>query len=309
MENYILNTHDGFSFGPDYKQIFQNKPVHTLMHEEIIRMRHNGLITDDDLKVVKFIFDFRFVTPEIIASYLNTQETVENIKNRLDKLVKNRILNKFMLSMMPMDSIPPNALCIYCLDLGGKTLLSQYSTCDIANWTTAKTHWSSENIGYDLVTAKFYIQLMNTCGSKVEYFKSNPEYRINKHVVIPSFEFCLKIGGVRKYFIGQIVRDFDIPIGFRNQSENLESILCTKAWMKYFHDANGSVPVLFLVGENDEVALEAGRIISTVSGIAAFRLTTDERMNKPLNEGGAFLKYNKEKDCLQAIKASTFDPE
>jgi hypothetical protein len=150
---------------------------------------------------------------------------------------------------------------------------------------------------------------MNTCGSKVEYFKSNPEYRINKHVVIPSFEFCLKIGGVRKYFIGQIVRDFDIPIGFRNQSENLESILCTKAWMKYFHDANGSVPVLFLVGENDEVALEAGRIISTVSGIAAFRLTTDERMNKPLNEGGAFLKYNKEKDCLQAIKASTFDPE
>lgn len=309
MENYILNTYSGYAFEPDYKQIFQNKPVTTLMHEEIIRMRHNGLITDDDLKVVKFIFDFRFATPEIVASYLNSQETVENIKGRLDKLVKNRILNKFVLSRLPMDSLPPDALYVYCLDLGGKTLLSQYSTCDVANWTTAKTNWSSENIGYDLVTVKFYIQLMNTCGSKVDYFKSNPEYRINKNVVVPSFEFCLKIGGIRKYFIGEIVRDFDIPMGFRVKSEKLESILCTKAWMKYFHDADGNAPVLFLLGENDEVALESARIISTVSGIGAFRLTTDERINRPLNEGGAFLKYNEEKNVLQAIKASTFDPE
>ena len=59
MGNYITNTFDGFSFGADYKQVFQNKPVTTLMHEEIIRMRFNGLITDEDLKVIKFIFDFK----------------------------------------------------------------------------------------------------------------------------------------------------------------------------------------------------------------------------------------------------------
>lgn len=308
MVNYITNTHDGFSFGADYKQVFQNKPVTTLMHEEIIRMRFNGLITDEDVKVIKFIFDFKFATPSIIADFLNNGEAIETITSRLDRLVKNRILNKFMLSMLPEDTIAHDALCIYCLDLGGKTLLSQYSHCDIANWNTTKNYWSSENIGYALVTANFYVQLLKTCPNKYEYFKSHPEYRINKMVVIPSFEFCVKVNGTRKYFIGEIVRDFDIPIGFRSKCEKLESILCTKAWMKYFHDAEGVVPVLFLISENDAVAREAAQIISCVSGIGAFRLTTDERMKRPLNSGGAFLKYDKESDQLKAIKASTFDP-
>ena len=48
MGNYITKSYNGYGFGADYKQIFQNKPVTTLMHEEIIRMRFNGLITDDD---------------------------------------------------------------------------------------------------------------------------------------------------------------------------------------------------------------------------------------------------------------------
>ena len=309
MGNYITKSYNGYGFGADYKQIFQNKPVTTLMHEEIIRMRFNGLMTDDDLKVVKFIFDFKFATPEIVADYLNTQETVETIANRLDKLVKNRILNKFMLSLLPEDSIPQDALCIYCLDLGGKTLLSQYSHCDIANWNTTKNNWSSENIGYALVTAKFYVQLLKTCPAKLEYFKSCPEYRINKMVVIPSFEFAIKVNGARKYFIGEIVRDFDIPIGFRTKCEKLESILCTKAWMKYFHDTDGNPPVLFLIGENDSIVLESAQIISNVSGIGAFRLTTDERMRRPLNGAGAFLKYDEENRTLKAIRASTFDPE
>ena len=309
MGNYITNNFDGYSFGPDYKQIFQNKPVTTLMHEEIIRMRFNGLITDDDLKVIKFIFEVKCATPSIIADYLNTQETIENITARLDKLVRNRILNKFMLSLLPEDSIPADALCIYCVDLGGKTLLSQYSHCDVANWNTTKNNWSSENIGHALVTANFYVRLLKTCPNKLEYFKSCPEYRINKMVVIPSFEFALKVNGERKYFIGEIVRDYDIPIGFRTKSEKLESILCTKAWMKYFHDANGVPPVLFIIGENDEIVLEAAKIISNVSGIGAFRLTTDERTKKLLNEGGAFLKYDEENKTLKPIKASAFNPD
>ena len=309
MANYIKNNFDGYSFGPDYKQVFFNKPVTTLMHEEIIRMRSNGLLTDDDLKVVKFIFEFKFATPGIIADYLNSEESIETITGRLDRLVKNRILNKFMLSMIPQDTIPNDAMCVYCVDLGGKTLLSQYSHCDIANWNITKNYWSSDNIGYALVTANFYVRLLRTCPNKLEYFKSCPEYRINKMVVIPSFEFAINSNGVRKYFIGEIVRDFDIPIGFRTKCEKLESILCTKAWMKYFHDANGECPVLFLIGENDDIALESAQIISTVSGINAFRLTTDERTKMLLNEGGAFLKYDTEANALKPIKASTFNPD
>ena len=79
--------------------------------------------------------------------------------------------------------------------------------------------------------------------------------------------------------------------------------------MKYFHDTDGNPPVLFLIGENDSIVLESAQIISNVSGIGAFRLTTDERMRRPLNGAGAFLKYDEENRTLKAIRASTFDPE
>lgn len=309
MEEYIKSDHPNFSFSEGYKQVFYNKPVTNLINEEIIRMRHCNVITDKDLKLTEFIYRFRFSTAEIATTYLNNGDTVEDVRARLNKLVKHRILNKFMLSLYQEDKYKKDALEIYCMDIGGKTLLKQFSSFDMTNWNFTKVLWSGNHVGEDLTTANFFVRINQTCPNKLVYFKADPEYRINRMAVVPSFEFCLKINGLPRYFVGQNIKDEDLPIRWRDKAVKLESILCTKAWMKYFCDGGEQPPVLFLVAENDKVAHESSKILTTVSSIEAFRVTTDERSKRPLNESGAFLKYDKEQDKILSInRTSIFDP-
>lgn len=308
MSDYIKNTFQGFSFGYDYKQVFSNKWMTNLLTEEIIKMKHNNVITDEDLEIVKFIYQFRFATPAIVADYLNNGDTLEITQNKLDKLVKNRLLNKFMLSKLREEKPHPDALMIYCLDFGGKALLSHYGTPNngIENWYTSSVMMSSEMIANDLVTAHFYVQVKKNVGGKLLYFKSNPNYRIAKNLVIPSFELCIVQNGVRKYFVGEIAREYDFPVGFREKIIKIESILGTKAWMKYFCDTGEVAPSLLIVAETDAVAMEASQIITASTGLTAFRLTTDDRSLRPLGEGGAFLKYDPEENKLIGVRSSLF---
>lgn len=293
--DYIKDTFNGYSFGYGYKQVFLNRWGTNLNNEIIIKFKNDNVISDEDLEIVKFLYEFNFATPNIIATYLDNGDTVEVIKNKLDKLVKHRLLNKFMLAKGFEEKMLPDALAIYCLDLGGKTLLTHYykPNSGVENWYTYNIMMSSEMITHCLVTADFYVQLKRSCGSNLVTFKSLPNYRIAKNVVIPSFEICVMYQGVRKYFIGQIAREEDFPIDFRNQIQRIDSIVSTKAWMKYFYDTD-TVPPLLIVAENDTIAQEACKAILTCTDIKenAFRLTTDERMQKPLSSPGAILKCN-----------------
>ena len=114
---------------------------------------------DRDMNIVKFIFKYRFATAEMMFRYLGEESKIENVQSRLDRLVKSRILNKFMLSRMEGDTLSPDALHIYCLDVGGRTLLTHYSNEDTTNWYTTENMKGSEVISRDLVTANFYIKL------------------------------------------------------------------------------------------------------------------------------------------------------
>lgn len=305
--DYIKDTFVGYSFGHDYKQVFANRWTTNLNNEIIIKFKNDNVISDEDLEIIKFIYDFKFATSNIMASYLNNGDTLEVIKNKLDKLVKHRLLNKFMLCKGEEEKMLPDALSIYCLDLGGKTLLSHYYTpnCGIENWYTYNIMMSSEMITHALITANFYVQLRKSVGANLISFKSLPNYRVGKNLTIPSFEICVKYEDSKKYFIGQIARDDDFPFDFRNQVQKIESIVCTKSWMKYFYNTE-SVPPLLIVAENDAVALEASRALTTVTEIGSFRLTTDERMQKLLGSPGAILKYTKEEDKIVGVKFPIF---
>ena len=304
---FIPATYEGYTFEPDYKQIFQNKWTFNIAHDELIKMRNNGYLTDRDMNIVKFIFKYRFATAEMMFRYLGEESKIENVQSRLDRLVKSRILNKFMLSRMEGDTLSPDALHIYCLDVGGRTLLTHYSNEDTTNWYTTENMKGSEVISRDLVTANFYIKLMQTCPEKIKYFKLNPQFRIGRKTVIASFEMGLKEGEQMKYFIGEVVRDYDFPALFRDRLTNLESILCTQAWKKYYYDVDVP-PVLFIFAEHDKNALEVSQMISGTTEIKSFRTTTDQRLQKDLAEPGVFLKYDEEKQVLQGVRTSIFQP-
>lgn len=303
-----LREQEGYITIPaDLKQTFENKFSINVGKNEIIKMKNNNVITDRDVTITKFLFQFRFATVDQIYRFLGENKTKINIKNRLDKLVKYRVLNKFMLSEIEEDRIAPDAFEIYCLDLGGRYLLSNYSNEDTTDWYSTINMKSSEIISKNILVTEFYLRLMEICPEKVSYFKVEPDFRVGKKNVIPSFEMCLKIGGQNKYYLGEVVREYDFPIYFREKAMKLESLLCTNAWKKYYYDSE-TPPILFVFTDTDLTALETGKMISETSEIKNFRLSTDERVKRTLYDTGAFLRYLPEKELLQEIKAVTFKP-
>lgn len=305
---YITNTFQGFAFGYDYHQVFANKWMSNLLSEELIKMVNANVITDEDVSIVKFLYTFHFATAAIIADYLGNGDTLEVVQGKLDRLVKNRVLNKFMLSRTREEKPFTDALMIYCMDLGGKIILSHYGTPNmgIENWYTSNNMMSSEMVASDLATANFYVQVYKNVGSRLRYFVSCPQYRISKSLVVPSFELSIEQNGQNKYFVGEIARNYDFPVGFREKAIKIESILNTKAWMKYFTDTGGLPPSLLIVAENDAIALEAGRILSAGTAITSFRLTTDARILAPMGSSGVFMKYSPDEDNLIGVRSSTF---
>ena len=315
---YLKNTNELEPIADGYKQIFQNKFTTSISKNQVIKMKDEGILTDRDLEIAKLLFNFRFSTLEQIYEYLKykgilTQKIIKeddevketsitSIKARLDKLVQNRILNKFSLSLVELDRIEGDALIIYCLDLGGKYLLTNYSNEDTSDWFVSVNKKSSNLISKDILSVQFYINLMKTCGDKVKYFEVNPVRKCDKSNIIPSFEFCMNLNGKTKYMICEVVREFDLPIHFSKKIEKIERLLKTNAWRKYYFDTD-EPPILFVFAENDLLALDVSRIISNTTEIDRYRISTDKRINGDLST--AFMKYTNE-NKLVLVKSSIF---
>ncbi|MDF2879483.1 MAG: hypothetical protein K0R54_40 [Clostridiaceae bacterium] len=304
---YLREDQDYHVIPADLKQTFENKFNLNIGKNEIIKMKNNNVITDRDIKIAKFLFQFKFATISQIYKVLNEDKTKVNLKNRLDKLVKYRVLNRFMLSDIEQDKVEQDAFSIYCLDLGGRYLLAHYSNEDTTDWYSTINMKSSEIISKNLLTTEIFLRIAETCPDKLNHFTIEPEYRVGKKNVIPSFEMCMDVGSSKRYFIGEAVRDYDFPIYAREKIAKLESFLTTNAWKKYFYDTD-QPPILFVFADSDFSVLEYSKMVTETSEIKNFRLSTDERIQKTLYETGAFLKYLPDQQVLQEIKAVTFKP-
>ena len=302
-----LKENDTTVVPSDLKQTFENKFTLNIGKNEIIKMKNNNVITDRDAEIAKFLFKFKFATANQIYKLLKEDNEKPNLKSRLDKLVKYRILNKFMLSDFEEDAVAPDAFQIYCLDLGGRYLLSHYSNEDTSDWYSIINMKTSEIISKNLLATEVYLRVNETCGDKLVHFIVDPEYRVGKKNVIPSFEMCMNLNLQKKYFIGECVREYDFPVFLRDKISKIESFIETNAWKKYFYDSD-QAPILFIFADSDNSALEAGKLITETSEIKNFRISTDKRIEKVLYETGAFLKYVPEQQALAEIKALTFKP-
>lgn len=311
---YIKNDGSNaiFSVSEDLnmKQIFAHPFILNINRNAIIKMRNDNVITDRDLQIVKFLYQFKFATADQLKRLLGTVGETDhvNIETRLEKLVQYRVLNAFCLgNEHEIKKIPRDAVIVYCLDLGGRYLLANFSNEDVTDWYSGMNMKSANLIGKSLLATHFYIRLQETCPNNVSHFKVEPEMRVGVKSVIPTFEMSMTINGLKRYMIGEVVREYDYPVYFRDKAFKLESLLTTKAWMKYYSDGVGE-PILFLFTQNDMNAYESAKMLHEATGIPHFRLTTDERMEKTLYEAGAFLKYLPESDNLQQIRAVTFEP-
>ena len=301
---YIKNISEKIK--PDMKQIFERKFIINISKNEIIKMKNSGYITDVDMEIVRFLFEFRFATLEQIKKFLNEDNT-DLVKKKMKKLTTQRVLNRFMLSPYELDKVEDDGLFFYCLDVGGIHLLLHYSTDErVFDWTTTLNMVSSEMVSKLVSVVDIYLNFKKNCPEIITSFRVNPELRVGKKVMYPSFELVIESKGEKKVFIGEVVKDLDVPVLLRDKVLKIENLLNTKAIKKYYYDVT-SDPIILLIGENDEIALESSRLITSCTEITNFRVSTEERAStKKPHLKGAFLKYQDGK--LEEIAAQTFKP-
>lgn len=315
---YIKSDFVGFNFGYEFyngKQIFRNAWTQNVIDDEVAKMRHSGLITDVDLAIVKFTFEHSFITARIARDYLMPDKSVDEASDVLERLLKNRMLNKFAISAFARDDYPADALSIYCLDYGGKKLLMHYGEPgdNADKWTSGTVLMSIPKISEKLLSADFHVQLIKNCGSNLEYLKMNPVYRRSKDPVSPNFEFCIKYNGERKYFLGLVARESNLQPLFRDNVARVDDFVSSKSWMRYFYGDNLAQPIVIVIAEDDRIALDAAKLVNQRTTIKAIRYTTDARMITTLSEKGAFMKFvpegtdeNYPDAHLAAVKSSVF---
>jgi hypothetical protein len=318
--DYIKEGYKSLVFDSNYSQVFKNKPTTVIDEKNIIKLRNDKHITDSDMEIVKFLFNYRFGTLETLTSLLKRfGKHEEDVRKDLSRLVKHRIINAFgfveskEIKMGVKVELPMDALLIYCLDLGGRILVGHFHNMDTTAWYTTENMRGPEKVGKDLVTNLFHLELINGCNFKEDsnnYFKLNPVLALNKQRVVPAFEMKIMVNDKDfKYYIGDVVRKCEFPSDFREHLTKLDSVMATNAWKKYFYNVE-KAPVVFFVCEDDLHALEVARMIVGTSSFDAalgFRLTTDERIKKGLGTKGAFLAYDESTDSLVEKKVASFN--
>lgn len=316
--DYIKANHQGFSFDTKLGQVFTNKPTTLVEEKNIIKLRNDRQITDDDMMIVKFLFNYRFGTAEILYRYLrNSAKSGADFIKDLNRLTRLRIINSFALMDITgvgagvKTEIPRDAMLIYCLDIGGRILMEHFHNADTTAWYTTENMRGPEKIEKDLISNVFLIRLLMDCdfeSNSQNYYQTNPSFSLGKMKVIPSFEMRIMVGDTPKYYLGEIVRRYEFPVEFRDHFSKLDSVLSTNAWKKHFYDQE-KVPTIFFICEDDAHALEVARQVSSFESLdvdTGFRLTTDERLSRGLGAKGAFLSYDKNLNALQEKTMGAF---
>lgn len=302
--SYITNSHKGYTFDQDYKQIFKNKWNNNVSSQVVVNMKDNGLVNDDDITILKFLFKTHFATAEMLYRLLGSTTSFDAFEARLEKHVKNRLINKFCLSQYEGEEIPNDALLIYCLDIGGKLLLSHFSNLDTTNWYTIENKKCPELITRDLVSGNFLIKLQQACPDKIKFFRTNANYRIGRTEVVFSLEFGLMIDGRLKYFVGEVIRDYDYPIGLRDKVVNFDQVLASKVVKKYFVGTDDQ-PIFIGIAEDDRNAVDAFKIFNESEILKVF-VSTDERLTKDLSEKGTFLMADRASGKIGQVALDIF---
>lgn len=296
----------------DMNQIFEHEFKKAVYKNEIIKRKHDGQFTDDDVVVAKMLLDYRFATLEQLHEAVAKDEPMNKFKKRIDELVKFRILNSFTLSFDPgLRRIPEDAFLVYCLDIGGQHLLSHFSESEkLLDWFYIINIVTSEIVARDLMIADAGRAFLRNKPEGLSYFTPKPELRVGRKTMIPAFEFLLESYGQKKYFVGEIMRSTEAPTLFRDKAMKWNHLLNTGTWRKYYGGSDaGAPPVLLLIASDDETALSAARILDETGEVGLFRLTTEERSKSELYGQGAFLKYNKESKLLNPTAIGNFKPE
>ena len=290
------------------RQVFHHEFSKNVYKNEIISMKQEGAITEEDLLIAKAMFQFRFATLEQLHEAVGSSKNMNAFYSRLEKLLQYRIINKFMMTYGQEDHFQADAYTVYCLDIGGQSLLTHFwNVDDLLDWYYILNIVTGELVSRFLMITDIALSFSRTNPDQMDYFKANPNLRLGNQTMVPAFEICFRKGDHVTYFVGEVVRKQEKAI-FREKALKWNRLLKTNTWKKYYHGDSDKPPVLLVVCGDDLTALYIGKVLTETAELDVFRLTTEERIKVPLYEKGVFMKYVPEQNQLKKTSIINFRP-
>lgn len=293
-----------------FKQKFKYEPTDTasVSRKRLIELVQRGVITKTDLRIMEFFYKFTISTPELVEKALDIDE--KTFKEHANKLIQNRILNRFVLFNEEFEKeAPKDVKTFYCCDMGTPLLLACFKPGeDFDNWRITDTViCESSRVERYLMVIEFYLELKKSCGDRLLMFETRPRLSAGRVKVTPNAVFCVEHAGAKRFFVLEAVREDDLFTvdgnRFGAKLSSLESLLSTDAWHAYY--MTDETPVLLLMGDTEKAMQQIGEMAAQ-SKLEAVRLTSSERIENGLGASKVFAKYDAEKKKFANVKVSIF---
>lgn len=298
----------------EMSQVFEHDFKKSVYKNEIIKRKHDGNFTDDDVAISRMLLDYRFSTAEQLKDAINEEGSLEKFEKRLDQLVRSRIINRFTLSYdKGIVNIPEDAFVAYCLDIGGHHLLTHFSEGEeLLDWFYFSNIVTSELVARDLMIADISSKFIKNPPANMTYFRPKPELRVHNKTLVPAFEFVIEVGGRQNFFIGEVMRSNEPTVLFRDKAVKWGEFLNTNTWRKYYGGSDAMRPPRMIMLTTDEkTAFHAAKALTETAEIDTrdFFMTTERSTQQPLYESGSFMIYKPEDKVLAKVALPFFAPE
>lgn len=278
------------SFNYSYRQSFYRDPKRNHgMPEYIIVsefMKSSDIERQVGLEILIYLRQFCFATRDMLETMLVSKGLdISMLDEILTSYVEKYLLNFFTIAQTDMQEVPDDAMKIYCLDSGAIYILTHFSSTDSVSWMTSDNIRSVELVNKYLATGLFASTLVKNKGKSVSSFIPVFDASIGKRMIRFSGVFTIMHGFTPETYILETVRSFDLPGPWMKKcGEQISVFSSGRHWQKYFE----SEPVYVLLCENEEVALEAAKILARGLTNQEIRLITDSYFEGDPNSVFAF---------------------
>lgn len=300
-------------------QVFYHKYILLPKKIDLIQKKIDGELTNASIELIKFLFNRHFATFHQIVQFCDIQRYFYKdgkvapvlIESHLKELREETILNSFFLSSEEQPSIlpvvPEDAQEFYCPAQGAAAILHNYENIPIFSWDETSMCRSSMMISRELCATKWYLNVLEASKQELVYFRTQPEYIIKSGGKTKGFsvtcDFEIQKADETRYFLIDAFREEDSPAYIREQIANVTSLLCTKAYLRYYPDAT-TVPNYIIVADNERTLLRLTREFNST------RLnpwwTTDSLLNGNLKTNKTFLVFSEDDQQFIPTSAKIF---
>lgn len=314
LEYIKKDASDFFSFPgayDDYRQTFDHDFNMSKTCNEAVTVKLFAGATNEwsvGLEILRILYRFSFATHDQIHRLLklkdlDNQEIYEKI---LDKYIAQRFINKFCLAEAPLNSIPDDAMTVYCLDHGARFILGHFTNDPtiISTWKSSNCMYTGNIVFKCLTTNEFYISMCEVEGMSAAVFEPLPDFVIGGRPVRLSGWLRVKSGGKIDNYLIETIRQSDLPITWEKKVDtHLTPFIHGKNGTSRYFDGD---PKWIFVTDSQDSALETAAIfermvvsIDTTKNIK-YRLVTSEELRKGLDRA-IFYKY--ENGALKPVRS------